>query len=103
MALGTEEGGLSREREKEFGPVYFLNFEFDGRYVDVKQVTAVAKIPSTVAIGKQAVISDTGKSIGQDMEEETANELFTTESDGLLDCALFVIFPGEGYLVVFEG
>jgi len=68
----------------------------------IKEFTAVAKILSTVAIGKQAVISDTSKSIGQDVEEETANEFFTIEGEGFLDCAMFVIFPGEGYLIIFH-
>ena len=93
---------MSRERQQEFGPVYFLNFGFDGRLVVIKEFTAVAKIPSTVAIGKQAVISDTGKSIGQDVEKETANEFFTIERESFLDCAMFVIFPGEAYLVLFH-
>ena len=68
----------------------------------IKEFTAVAKILSTVAIGKQAVISDTSKSIGQDVEEETANEFLTIEGESFLDCAMFVIFPRKGYLIVFH-
>lgn len=50
------------------------------------------------AIGQEAKVANAHESIGQDVQEEATDELFSSEGDGLQSVALFAIAVGEGDL-----
>ena len=49
-----------------------------------------------LTVGQPAEVADAGKSFGQDMLEETAQELFRGEGHGTLFAAMRVVLPTEG-------
>jgi len=55
-----------------------------------------------IAVTQKAVVTDTLKTIGQDVEQEAANEFFGFQGHGFWLVVMSIIFPVEGDLTVRE-
>ena len=99
---GAEVDELAGESMKERFPV-------DGRVgqqqccrSDIEQATAGGNFFLAVAIGEEAEVADADEAGGQDVEEETAEELDGFERQNLFDTAVAVILPAEPEAAVLE-
>ena len=85
--------------------VGFAAVDCDHRWVGCgccEQLTAEGEFGAAVAIGEIAVMTDAVEPVGQDMEEEAADELFGGKRHHLLSAAVAVVCPAEAHAAVFE-
>ena len=60
-----------------------------------KKLAAAGELPRTMAIAEQAVIANAMKPLGQDMQEEAADELIGGEGHVFLSIVVAIVFPSE--------
>ena len=90
--------------EAVFG-VIALAAGFMERRWDVEQLAGAGEVFGTAAIGKEPVVSDAVKAVGQDVEEEASDEFGYRQGHGLVQITAFgpVVLILEGDLLVVEG
>ena len=59
----------------------------------------------TYLVGKQSIVADAVKAIGQDMQEKTPDKLIRSQGHGLVTIMLFgtIVFPLEGNTMFITG
>jgi hypothetical protein len=62
---------------------------------DGQQLTAEREFGGAMAVGEKAVMTDAVKAVGQDMQEETANEFVGREGHHLALAGMAIVFPAE--------
>ncbi len=55
------------------------------------------------AVGEESEVSDANQTAGQNVQQETAQELMGGDGHDLLPAAVGVVSPAEGDAIVFEG
>jgi len=63
-------------------------------------LTAKGELGLAIAIAQKAVVADTLEAVGQDMQQETANELLGLQCHGLLPVVMAIISPMKADLAV---
>jgi hypothetical protein len=67
-----------------------------------QQLAAKGELGFPVAMAQKAVVTDALKTVGEDMEQEAANEFFGFQGHGFLLVVMPIIFPLEGDLAVLD-
>ena len=67
-----------------------------------KKLAAAGELPRTMAIAEQAVIANAMKPLGQDMQEEAADELIGGEGHVFLPIVVAIVPPGEAHPAVLD-
>lgn len=67
-----------------------------------EQVAAVGELLRPVAIAEKAVVADAMEALGQDVQQEAANELVGRNGHDLLPIAVPVVLPAETHGVVLD-
>jgi hypothetical protein len=100
VADGTGEGIDAGERLEQGGPVLCLRGAGVGRFGEVQELSAQREAFVPMAVGKEPVVADAHKTLGEDVQKKAADELVGIEGQVLCDAAVFVVLPGEGDSVV---
>lgn len=69
---------------------------------DIEQASAQIQLQLPMAIGKQAVMTNAVKAVGNGVKQKTADKLVGIEGHHLLGAARSIILPTEGNLVVID-
>ena len=69
----------------------------------IEQAAAEGELLLAVAAGEEAEVADAVEVLGQDMEQEAADELFGGEGQGLEAAVMAVVPPTEADLTVLDG
>src|SRR5450631_2730843 len=67
-----------------------------------EQFATAGELLLAVAVAHEAVITDALKSLGQDMDQETSDELPGVERHYLLSVLVAIVLPPEAYLAILD-
>jgi hypothetical protein len=89
--------GLQRHAGDLFVPVTVVFFDFkvgSGRR-DLQKLPAQCELLCPVPIGEEAVVANTLKSFGENVEQEPTDELLGDECHGLVTAVVAIILPAK--------
>ena len=96
--------GLQRHAGDLFVPVTVVFFDFrvgSGRR-DLQKLPAQCELLCPVSIGEEAVVANTLKSFGQNVEQEPTDELLGGECHGLVTAVVAIVLPAKLNLPVVQ-
>jgi len=67
-----------------------------------KQSTAACEHKATTAVGEKSEVADANQALGQNMDQESAQELIYGERHDLLLTAARIVFPAKRDLAILE-
>ena len=67
-----------------------------------QQLAAQGELGLAITVAQKAVVPDALKAVGQDMQQETANEFVGFQCHGFLLVAMPIIFPAKTHLAVVD-
>jgi hypothetical protein len=96
--------GLQRDAGDLFVPVtvVFFDFNFGSGQRHLQKLPAQCELHCPVSIGEQAVVANTLKSFGQNVEQEPTDELLGDECHGLVTAVVPIVVCTENLIRVDE-
>lgn len=95
LTVGTESETLGQEIEEAVGVFPELGAHLADRALVVEGLPAGGEQSSAEAVGQEAVVADADKALGEDVEQEAADELVKGKRQGSRPTAA-VVFETEG-------
>jgi hypothetical protein len=94
VTLGT---GLQRYAGDLFVPVtvVFFDFKFGSGRRDLQKLPAQCELLCSASIGEEAVVANTLKSFGQNVEQEPTDELLGDKCHGLVTAVVAIVLPAK--------
>ena len=95
--MATQGTGLQRDAGDLFVPVtvVFFDFNFGSGQRDLQKLPAECELLCPVSIGEEAVVANTLKSFGQNVEQESTDELLGGECHGLATAVVAIVLPAK--------
>jgi len=94
----TDIEGLSREGCVAGFPIEDLGINFGRR--SIEKLATECKPAAAMTIGEKAEVTDLGETVGKNVKQEAADELFCFHSHGSDAVVFFAVFPLEGDFAV---